>query len=80
MTREKLENEIEFKRKCIFYTERVIKNPPTDSLSKDMLNQASRLKEELSQLETQLAGLGPAPKKQKNQVKRRVTKTKRRKK
>ena len=80
MTKKELEREIEHKRLCIFFTERVISEPPTDSLSQAMLRQAERLKAEKSQLETELAKMESETKTVKTKRKRVVRKKKRSKK
>jgi hypothetical protein len=80
MTKEKLKNEIEFKKKCIFYTERLINDPPNDSLSQTMLNQAARLKAELSRLETELGKFKDSTKNKKLKKKQTLKKQKRSKK
>lgn len=68
MTKEKIMNEIEFKKYCIFYTERLIKDPPIDSLSQDMIAQADRLKMELINFETELSRLTSVKTKKKQTV------------
>jgi hypothetical protein len=74
LTREKLKGEIEHKKICIFLTEKVIANPPTDIVSIIMAEQAVRLKEELSKLEEQLASLPSEKKKVRKNKKKQVVK------
>ncbi len=74
MTIEKLKSDIEFKKMCIFYTKRVIKNPPIDEISLTMLSQKLRLESELSQLEKQLNSLYSVQETQKPKKKQKVTK------
>jgi ABC-type proline/glycine betaine transport system ATPase subunit len=82
MTKEKLINEIEFKKKCIFYTERLIKDPPNDFISQIMTEQAARLKTQLAELEAELAKFKEENNKKtkKKQTLRKQNKNKRRKK
>jgi hypothetical protein len=78
LTREKLENEIEHKKILIFLTEKVIADPPTDNVSQIMLEQALRLKEELSNLEAQLSSIFSERKKEskkKQVVRKKLMKT-----
>jgi hypothetical protein len=82
MTKEKLLSEIEFKKRCIFYTERLIKDPPDDFVSQIMIEQAKRLKAQLAEFEAELAKFKKEDNKKpkKKQILRKQNKNKRRKK
>lgn len=74
LTLDYLKNEIEFKKKCIYYTIRVIKDPPIDELSRTMIEQNKRLELELIVLVQELAKLEKSAKSKKTKkqpIKRR---------
>lgn len=52
MTAEDLKYEIEHKETLLFFTKRIIKNPPTDSVSLAMMAQADRIQAEIDALKS----------------------------
>lgn len=65
----RLKKDIRFKELCIQHTDKWIKNPATDAISKMMIEQSFRLESELDQLKAKLAEL--TPKKKKKTTRRR---------
>lgn len=72
--KEYLKVEIEHKKSLLFFTKRVIKDPPTDEVSKTMLAQADRIQAQIDELKSQLAELLKQEKSNKKQVVKRKTK------